>query len=188
MRVCEQVKRLLSARKLRDGDGILHPSWLPQPTPGDVVTALWAMGFKPEYASSKKSPSPFRRYFDQKGKRTLVLEPWTFEHLGNLPAEAKTKPKRIRLYQAELSRRLDDSEVVVKEKTWWPNGPKVWLRLVREHEHWIWEATSIVLLDGLHPTPERDHHRTHLKSTTLDLMPSKRNGKSEVVVFRPRIA
>lgn len=182
---CDQVKRLLTARKLRDGDAIVHPTWLLTPTPGDAVTALWALGFRPEYASSKKSPSPFRRYFDQRGKRTLVLEPWTYEHLGQLPETTKTRPKRIRHYQAELARRLGDEGVEVLCKAWWVNGPRVWLWILRDRELWTWEATSIVLLDGLHPTPDLGHPRAYLKITSLDLKPSKRVGQSSVVL-RPR--
>lgn len=186
MNPCDQVKRLLTARKLRDGDGIIHPSWLATPSSGDVVTAIWAMGFRPEHPSSRRSPSPFRRYFDQKGKRTLVLQPWTYEYLGQLPETAKTRPKRIRQYQAALVQMLEDDGTDPAYKAWWVNGPKVWVRLLREQEFWTWEATSIVLLDGIHPTPELGHPRTYLKTTSLDLKPSKRNGQSSVVVLRPR--
>ena len=188
MNVCQQVRRLFAGRNRRDGDGILHPSWLLELPPGDVVTGLWALEFKPEYPSSRRSPVPFRRYFNRNAKTTLIIEPWGYECLGPCPEIARTKAKRLRQYQAELDRRLRGEgdaaiEAGVAAKVlctaWWNQGPDVWIKLERRKEPWSWEATSFALIEGIHPTPlppDRERNRDLLRHSVTMLRPLHRRG------------
>lgn len=190
--VCEQVRRLFAGRKLRDGDGIVHPSWLVSPTPGDVVIGLWALGFKPEYPSSRKSPVPFRRYFNRETKTTLIVEPWGYECIGRCPEIANTKKKRFVQYKAELQRRLDgnvevDADAAIERgvpakvicTSWWFQGPDVWVKINMVQEPWSWEVTSFVLIEGIHPAPTpptRD--RNALRNSVTILSQVQRRGMS----------
>lgn len=169
---CDQVKRLFASR-IKSGEGILHPSWLTKHPSGDVVAGLRALGFRPEFPDTRKSPVPFRRYFDRQKKRTLIVEPWAYECLGRCPELANTRKKRMVQYHAELQRRLaGDVEVSADAAiapgvaadvlctAWLARGPAVEVRSGRQRTFWSWEATSFAIIDGIHPSP-MSQHRAH---------------------------
>lgn len=168
MNRCEDIQRFVASRGRLDGAGILHPSWLEKAPTTEVVAGLAALGFRPEYPDRRRSPTPFRRYFDRRQKQTLLIESWSYECLGRYPELASTKAKRLVQYQQELQRRLEGdvprpldaairpgvaADVVCT--SWWAKGPKVRVRTwgAQEYGPWSWEATSFTIIEGVHPAP-----------------------------------